>query len=224
MKKRSLFLAVAAGFLLLGTGAPKAQAASLASLLGTVVDYDGFSFHFTSWTPTGGAPSATDVQVTFVSTVIGGVTEAGFTLSGSFGAGAGTTSDGDLVFSVDGTNLNDARLQGNPALNANNVGGLASVTESIYAGGSIFGSQLASLYIQNSPPGPLQDSASFSGGSLITIDKDIEAIGGTTGASLSTVSQLFSQGVPEPSSWALLGIGMTGFLAFRRFFKKTPVA
>jgi len=30
--------------------------------------------------------------------------------------------------------------------------------------------------------------------------------------------------VPEPSSMALLGIGMTSFLAFRRFFKRTPPA
>jgi hypothetical protein len=31
-------------------------------------------------------------------------------------------------------------------------------------------------------------------------------------------------GVPEPTSMALLGIGMTSFLAFRRFFKRNPVA
>jgi hypothetical protein len=30
--------------------------------------------------------------------------------------------------------------------------------------------------------------------------------------------------IPEPTSIALLGIGMTGFLAIRRFFKRTPIA
>jgi PEP-CTERM motif len=40
----------------------------------------------------------------------------------------------------------------------------------------------------------------------------------------TTAAQSFSVSVPEPASWALLGIGMTGFLAFRRYFKKTSVA
>jgi hypothetical protein len=46
----------------------------------------------------------------------------------------------------------------------------------------------------------------------------------TFGATTSYGVTNTPQGVPEPASVALLGIGMTGFLAFRRFFKKTPVA
>jgi hypothetical protein len=41
------------------------------------------------------------------------------------------------------------------------------------------------------------------------------------GSPLATLS--FST-VPEPTSMALLGIGMTSFLAFRRFFKRTTAA
>jgi len=37
-------------------------------------------------------------------------------------------------------------------------------------------------------------------------------------------ANVFTSAVPEPASIALLGIGMTGFLAFRRLFKRTSVA
>jgi hypothetical protein len=40
----------------------------------------------------------------------------------------------------------------------------------------------------------------------------------------SAAQSVLVSAVPEPGSWALLGIGMTGFLAFRRYFKKTRAA
>jgi hypothetical protein len=40
----------------------------------------------------------------------------------------------------------------------------------------------------------------------------------------STITVTPYASVPEPTSFALLGIGMTGFLAFRRLFKRNSVA
>jgi hypothetical protein len=41
---------------------------------------------------------------------------------------------------------------------------------------------------------------------------------------VTRLSYSLASAVPEPSSVALLGIGMTGFLAFRRLFKRAAVA
>jgi len=49
-------------------------------------------------------------------------------------------------------------------------------------------------------------------------------VGGGTNPQGGVVVLSITQSVPEPASLALLGIGMTGFLAFRRFFKKTAIA
>ena len=65
----------------------------------------------------------------------------------------------------------------------------------------------------------------------LEVFKNITANGGTVAggiASYSDVQNTFNVGsgavVPEPASWAMLGIGLSGLLAIRRFFKRASVA
>jgi len=66
----------------------------------------------------------------------------------------------------------------------------------------------------------------------LEVSKNITANGGTVAggiASYSDVQNTFNVGtsgavVPEPASWAMLGIGLSGLLAIRRFFRRTSVA
>jgi len=56
----------------------------------------------------------------------------------------------------------------------------------------------------------------------ITISSVTAHPGGPTAPTI--LASVSFSAVPEPASIALLGIGMTGFLAFRRLFKRTSVA
>ena len=63
----------------------------------------------------------------------------------------------------------------------------------------------------------------------LEVSKNITANGGTVAggiASYSDVQNTFNVSgvVPEPASWAMLGIGLSGLLAIRRFFKRASVA
>jgi len=199
----------------------RAGSVSLSSLVGTgPVFYGGLEFDFDTYTFTPFAPPPAAVSVTFVGA---GTGEVGFVLTAPFGALSGEINDANLVYRVKGPNISDALLVGNPAAAAGSSG-VASVTETLHTGG-IFGPVLGTLFIQN--PSPTSASTTFAPTSgYITIIKDIEARGEQGGVSLSSVGQAFSfpPSVPEPTSMALLGIGMTGFLAFRRLFKRTSVA
>jgi hypothetical protein len=76
---------------------------------------------------------------------------------------------------------------------------------------SVSGSIVFYTMVDNSEVGSLSS----------TIKSHIAVTSGVTGTSTLSFSAV---AVPEPTSMALLGIGMTSFLAFRRFFKRGVIA
>jgi hypothetical protein len=236
MKRRALFLALAAGFLVLGFGALDARA-GLVPLPSTLDQFVGVNsanfttvaapneietfsnFSFSSSVIPVGTPALDPSQVNMAEFHAG--LEAGIEFSGAFFAPAGTIVDYKISYLVTapaGFLLNDAIL----GVTYNSFGGTGSVSigESFFD--PVTGLGIGSLSVSN-PPGTISATTTFPGIRSILVKKDILLVGGSQGAGVSIIDQGFSS-VPEPASLALLGIGMTGFLAFRRFFKKTSVA
>jgi hypothetical protein len=246
MKRRSLFFALAAGLVVWGFGALDARATQVPlpttynNLLPSLsnpapfimvngVPVGGENLTFSNFTylstsaPPGSEIPASGVNVTAYT--VGN--ETGFSLGGAaLFAPANTNVDIQISYTVTapaGESLTDALLSTTGgALN----GGTGSylVSETLTSGGMALmpGSLQAS-----GPGGNASDSITFAQGyQSINVSKDIFLFGGTGGVSVSVITQAFSSegGVPEPTSLALLGIGMTGFLAFRRFFKKPTAA
>jgi len=240
MKSRSVILALAMGVLVWGAGGLDARAGGLIPLpttldmlasppapAGNFTTNGSLEFSNFQYSTTGGpAPSAINV-LPFNQT--GPPAEVGLTFQSPLSAGPGAMVDAAIIYQVtalQGT-LTDAFLSGDVATTTSD--GLAQVAEIIK---DAAGNVLAQLVINQNPPGPLSISATLnwakygeSPGTSIFVEKDIFLTGGSGFATLSIVDQGFSSNiVPEPTSMALLGIGMTGFFAFRRFFRRPPVA
>jgi len=238
MRRRLFFHALAASMVVLGFGAQAARAGSQIPLPttldmltgvnsgnfvevtngGTTLEFSNFQY---TQTPPPAPPTAAGVGVSAFTGPPAG--ETGLEFGSSWNAGPGVTNDWVLKYEVTvikGGPITDAFLGITGGINGTPGTGRINVSESIRDSN---GNSLA--HLTASEPGSDTATTTFAPQTTLFITKDINVSGGSDGASLSVIDQAYStSSTPEPASIALLGIGMTGFLAFRRFFKKTTVA
>jgi len=239
MNRRVFLHAIVASMVVLGFGAQAARAGSQIPLPttldmltgvnsgnfvevtngGTTLEFSNFSF---TQTPPPAPPTAAGVGVAGVTGPPQVPTgETGLEFSSSFNAAAGVTNDWVLSYQVTvlkGPKITDAFL----GITGGTNGGTGAINVSETIKSSSF-AQLA--HLEAFTPGTFSATATFAPQSVLFVTKDINVAGGSLGSTLSVIDQAYSTAsTPEPASIALLGIGMTGFLAFRRFFKKSSVA
>ncbi len=234
MKRRSLLLSIAAGILAWGTGAPEAHAGSLSSLLSTLIA-DGTEINiggglqvlFTDYN-SAVVPAA---EVTIVRpeqfTGPGGQTNYGFNVEGNFNTMAGGTSSLDAAIGYTVSSISGAAIITNAYVMASaivNGNGVASVTDTLNIPGRsqvVFGSSVPAALTTPNP-----NEVDFAPTASIGVVKDISVQSASGYVNLSVVSQGYSTtvAVPEPSSMALLGIGLSGLFTLRRLFRRTSVA
>jgi hypothetical protein len=193
----------------------------------TVNGADSLTFsNFTySATATGTASAYPATSVAVLPYVSGN--ETGISFNAGWAASKGGTLDLAISYTVSaptGRTISDAFLSIAGAVGGNGYG---SVGETLLSGTNTIGSLTATI------PGPRSDLLMFPNGYhsiTISVSKDVYLSGGNcTGsfADISIVNQAFSTSavcdppsVPEPTSMALLGIGMAGFFTCRRLFKR----
>jgi len=233
MKRRSLFLTLAAVVLVWGFGTLEARAGNVP--LPTTFDQllipgnfttvaapnetDTFSNFTYGTSPVGSPPTAANITVR----AFNAGPEAGLTFSGGFNALAGTTVDYSISFVATapaGSFIDDATLSG--VFSTFNGTGMGSIGETVLNAAT--GAALGKLEISSS--GAVSDTINFAGVNSVIIQKDLILVGGSNGASLSIFNDgVSSSAIPEPQSLVMLAIGMGGFFTLHRFFKKrTAVA
>lgn len=213
-------IALAALALALGatatTAARAAESATLADLIasagphgnGTLVQGDKIFSNFSQFTSIGtaGATAPTSAEILATTAVIGGNPGLIFS-SAKWNVNPTQTVDTGWVFTVTSTGLSiiDAELgllsyaaDGNSTIH---------ITESLSNGVNL---------LVEAPGGPFTDHHVFSPVQSLTVAKDVSLVANAGHASLSTLTQSFSQ-VPEPSTY--LAGGLMGLLGLTRWLR-----
>jgi hypothetical protein len=232
--KRRPFVMLAAAVLVWGLGAPEARATfiNLPTTLDVLTtagnttsvtntnEVETFSQFAYSTSPVGSPPTAANITVSAFGPI---GNEAGLSFSGAFFAAAGTTVDYKIQYVITapaGFVINDALSSATWNIIAGSTGvGTIGETLTPVSGGL----PIALPSITSPNPGGVV--AQFVGANSFLVQKDILLVGGSAGIGVSIINQGFSS-VPEPTSTALLGIGLAGLFAmrFRRSSRRASAA
>jgi len=188
----------------------------------TVDDLEFSSFSYNA-SATPSSPSPTPASAITVS-ALSSAGEVGLAFStGPFLAAANQIADYTLSYTVsttDGKLINDAALSLGGFFN-NGGSGSVSIGETVFNGPTATGAPISKTPFQvfTTPPPQVFDTTALTPATTtITVVKDITVNGGNNGAGFSFTGQVFSV-VPEPTSMALLGIGLSGLFTVHRFLK-----